>query len=374
MKSFNLMIVSALALTQAHAALAESRGGREGHGGTAQVCRDPANPEVILSAVLQDFFEARDVRKDKLVIPVDETPDSRVAQARKALDKASGYAWDLDDVLKRLRVLDAGLAFNSPRGTTVTGDSKAYVKKRGCEEEQAAIFTPEGEIQVDGPIWTKFSETDKAGLLVHEAVYAFVRGWNGPKGKAADVGSKESIYAGDSRWARKVTAMMFATRPFRQRADTQDYWLCYTNPQAKQKTLAVKEYEPKIAVQQPWMAFTLHDSGESEQSGWRKLAIELISWQGRPVVGLEGFTLPEYAMARNKHLGPTDNSQDVFTVHTSSDVDLGQDLEIRTLAGRHKPNFFEMYSPDLEGSAIIMCKPNGRAAQLIDPGKIDVTR
>lgn len=148
-------------------------GGMEGGGGKSVVCRNTDG--TIRSAEVLDLYEGRTVYE----LPYQESPrewQEQVLEIFKAasvpvsisLPPSGIYDWYLNAI--------AHLVF-LPDGTSLKpiDDSFEVIVPRGCSLEQAVNYQNDRRILVDGEVWRALSETQKAALLIHEAVYRVLR-------------------------------------------------------------------------------------------------------------------------------------------------------------------------------------------------------
>lgn len=183
----------ALACTQAHALDLE---GKEAHGGNAVVCNNADGS--IKSVQLMDFYEGRILYG--LTIPTTSEPYVHQYQTVAAdLDRIQAQ-WTFGFHENAFRKIDQSIKL-LPAGVRLkpVSDSKDILIPADCSVEQLALYIQNGSVQVVSDFWNAMSETDKAGLVAHEALYAIDR--------------VESD-ATDSVRARKVNAYAFSRFPF----------------------------------------------------------------------------------------------------------------------------------------------------------------
>jgi hypothetical protein len=165
-------LITTLFLTSILSASAfAERGGVDSGGGKAIVCRDTSGR--IQSAELLDLFEGRVLFK------------------REALESNADYATQLADITARFKDQTAGGApyldqlggrvqtiFTTdsliPQGMVLepTDDAIQIIVPRGCKLEQAASYnTRLQRLFVDSEIWASMNETNRAALILHEALY-----------------------------------------------------------------------------------------------------------------------------------------------------------------------------------------------------------
>ena len=147
--------------TMAHA----SAGGVDGGGGKSIVCRDTAG--AIKSAEVLDLYEGRVL----FGLNIQESNEPRTTQIKNALNAIPVNSRGLievyvNQVQKNMKI--------TPAGTQLLqiDDSFEVIVPNGCAAEQAANYYNDKMILVSGDIWASLSETGKAALILHEAVYA----------------------------------------------------------------------------------------------------------------------------------------------------------------------------------------------------------
>ncbi|PIU01147.1 MAG: hypothetical protein COT74_01175 [Bdellovibrionales bacterium CG10_big_fil_rev_8_21_14_0_10_45_34] len=147
-------------------ALAEaSTGGVDGGGGKSIICRDTNG--AIKSAEVLDLYEGRVM----FGLNIQETNEPMNLQIKRALDLIPANSRGIvevykDIVLKNMRI--------TPPGTQLLpiDDSFEVIVPAGCSAEQAANYYNDKMILISGDIWSSLTETGKAALILHEAVYA----------------------------------------------------------------------------------------------------------------------------------------------------------------------------------------------------------
>ncbi len=174
-----------------------SVGGVDGGGGKSIVCRDGAG--AIKSAEVLDLYEGRIM----FGLNIQETNHPMALQIKKALSNIPANSRGLiefyvDQVQKNMKV--------TPAGTQLLpiDDSFEVIVQSGCSAEQAANYYSDKMILVSGDIWGSLSETGKAALVLHEAVYA----------------SNRLVGATNSRQSRHIVANIFD--PATKWTDTKD--------------------------------------------------------------------------------------------------------------------------------------------------------
>lgn len=163
-----------------------SAGGVDGGGGKSIVCRDGAGS--IKSAEVLDLYEGRIM----FGLNIQETNDPMASQIKKALNNIPANSRGLIEVYvnqiqKNMKI--------TPEGTQLSpiDDSFEVIAPSGCSAEQTANYYNDKMILVSGDIWVSLSETGKAALVLHEAVYA----------------SNRLVGATNSRQSRHIVANIF---------------------------------------------------------------------------------------------------------------------------------------------------------------------
>lgn len=151
---------------------------RVGNGGFAYVCRD--NQNKIISAQLLDLWEAEELKTHRSNIAVEK----QIAAALKKMKAVSPNAGSF--VAHALEVLQSSMVYVN-RPLTRTEDAfPPYIPATGCAYEQVARYEPvltetgTRGLRVYREIFDSphFSNSDRAALFVHEAVYYLDRGSN----------------------------------------------------------------------------------------------------------------------------------------------------------------------------------------------------
>ena len=159
-----------------------------GNGGISVVCRD--NADRITSAQLLDIYEGK-VRFGKTYDNQLDV-DTKVELAQLKLVQHPDFLAAFQEELAKVKAMMVYIPVGN--GLTPTNDAFPAVFKKGCDFEQLANYTEEGDLLVSQEIYNELATVDRAALLVHETVYALLRK-NG---------------ATDSRQARKLTAELLA--------------------------------------------------------------------------------------------------------------------------------------------------------------------
>ncbi|MBI2711603.1 MAG: hypothetical protein HYX41_01900 [Bdellovibrio sp.] len=163
------LLVLILSTTNANAGVGSSGGGN------AVVCRGPDGK--IVSAELLDLYEAKNVFGSEIKISNSSELDQALNAAQE-IGKGEGLNSQVDAYLSHevrriqstLRVLPPGT------GIVPIDDSHNVIIPKNCTLEQLAIYQMNDQLLVDGDIWGQLNKTNRAALLVHEAMYLFLRG------------------------------------------------------------------------------------------------------------------------------------------------------------------------------------------------------
>lgn len=167
-------------------------GNESGHGGGSIVKRDAS--EKILSVELLDFYEAIHEHRLALKSPEPKSSANEIAALMVSrLQKLDPHCFDsLDLQLKNLKleILDPTVRLEP------TKDVFPKISPKQGKIETLANYVRENEVLVDGEIWPLMTENQKAGLILHELVYAQFR---------------RALHAPDSRDSRRLVGFLFST-------------------------------------------------------------------------------------------------------------------------------------------------------------------
>lgn len=236
-------------------------GGISDGGGNAVVCRD--QNKNILSATLLDLYEAEKIYKLKpQPNELNKTYFELAKEAAQRIDKG-GAGNSVTGVVTRSadgKLIQKSFIISPTIGATSTtqngveyvnksinligdvglspiDDSNSLIRPKNCEIEQTAIYLDSGdEIHVVEEIWNAFDNINKAGLLVHEALYRNMR-------MAGETNSDRT---------RKVVGHAFAGSSFKNILDgvPNTTTICGTNEGASQNRFAIFEETPGVATLQ----------------------------------------------------------------------------------------------------------------------------
>jgi hypothetical protein len=188
-------------------------GAISGGGGKGVVCRNPAGE--IISATTLDLYEGKAVYG----VNVPESNAPMNDQIEAALTKIPKFSAGVI-VEAYVKTVLAGMKFVKGIELQPIDDALVVAIPRGCAAEQLANYYNDKRIVVNGDIWDKMSETARASLVLHEAVYANERIWRST----------------DSRRSRAVVANLLS--PDTKWEDVNDgmpreYLTCFTGEQGE---------------------------------------------------------------------------------------------------------------------------------------------
>lgn len=144
-----------------------------GNGGDALVCRN--NQKKIVSAELLDYYEARILRNTNVYLGGKKLSYlDKIKLVLKRLKKHSPYR--AKKYLAFAEEFEQNANIKKDIVLTDISDSKHLLRKKGCEIEQVIIYTPpifpgDKPYLVNKEIWDYMDTTNKAGIVLHEAIY-----------------------------------------------------------------------------------------------------------------------------------------------------------------------------------------------------------
>jgi hypothetical protein len=152
-----------LAGMQAHAT-----GAISGGGGKGVVCRDPSG--AITSAQTLDLYEGRVLYGLNIPVFNKVTMQTQLAHALSIIPKSvrpliEGYANSVQQNMRLVHGIDL----------QPIDDALVVALPQGCMAEQLANYFSDTNVVVNGDIWDRMSESDRAALILHEAVYKAAR-------------------------------------------------------------------------------------------------------------------------------------------------------------------------------------------------------
>jgi hypothetical protein len=189
-KMWNGSIGLILALLGANAETAQAGGGGA-HGGVAVVCRDEAGE--VRKIDLLDFVEFTQESDLELDAGIGMTEEQHLQRARmRLLQMDVEYALDFDQELAW--ILAHRRDVPEDEKLVLSGDTLPIRVSKKCNLEQIATYTGKGEVFFMRDLVERLSVRDRAGLLVHEAIYKLAR-----KNRGAQLSTD----------ARRITASLF---------------------------------------------------------------------------------------------------------------------------------------------------------------------
>ena len=142
-----------------------------GNGGDVVVC----TAGLVTTLETLDLFEGRAIYN----LSYKEDPSPALSQALRYADQISAYlgspisaknlSADVRDVYDNLHFLPSGV------GLAPVDDIANFVVPKNCQIVQTINYRDWKKLFVDSDIWNALSETQKAALILHEAIYAFYR-------------------------------------------------------------------------------------------------------------------------------------------------------------------------------------------------------
>ena len=188
---FNVIILVGLSIPLAHA-----QSDSVGHGGIGMICRDGNNQ--IVKARLLDLWEAESFTTDQDFSAPVET------QVENALKKIYSIDAETSESIRKKVDEVRNTAFYTKKEINLTNDALPdYAPSNHCHFEQIARFGYVNELdaysfRINQNLYanTNLSNTDKAALLFHEAIYAIDVKYN---------------HATDSQLTRRIVSRLFSS-------------------------------------------------------------------------------------------------------------------------------------------------------------------
>ena len=142
-------------------------GGSDGGGGNGVVCFNPENAKEILSVELLDFYEGRVLEGHEYS---ERSGEYLSIFNQVAKEKAASKLVSI--ILEYGNTLNKGFKF-LPKGVKLRpiDDSNEIFIPENCRIEQIANFQGPSRIFIVSDYWNYLSETNKAGLLMHEQLW-----------------------------------------------------------------------------------------------------------------------------------------------------------------------------------------------------------
>ena len=191
-------------------------GKRIGNGGGACVCRNPNDKSKITYAELIDFVYIREstdgeknVKRSNKInykdLLLEIYSDVKLLQEGRNLLKT-----EIDSLAPEF-YSGASISLRETPDSILKVNCAIALKNKNCEYEQAANYTDSGQLKIKKEIFNAFTETDKAGLMLHEALYSIDRKENNAKWADETRTRVGSYFAGDVKPINKF--FLFAQAP-----------------------------------------------------------------------------------------------------------------------------------------------------------------
>jgi hypothetical protein len=177
----HLIFISIFSISSA-ISIAHAAGTGVTGGGSTVVCRDPNTNAIIGQPQLYDLFEAQhDPRRAYKIVRSEENADAQIEAMVKNFEANAIPAEDLEGVTLR-----NSLAVEARDWLFTDGEARINMepdfmprflpKDPHCKVEVTASYDDASSVlEVDKEIYEKMSNTDKAALRLHEAVYKINR-------------------------------------------------------------------------------------------------------------------------------------------------------------------------------------------------------
>lgn len=158
---FKALVLASMALP-----LTLLAGGSDGGGGNGVVCYGHQDSKKVISVELLDFYEGRILEG----YDIGEKSGSYLDIFSEVLEKSASD--EIKDYLKENSNLHRGFKF-LPKGIRLKpiDDSSEIFIPENCKVEQIVNFQGPSRIFVVSDYWNLLSETNKAGLLLHEILW-----------------------------------------------------------------------------------------------------------------------------------------------------------------------------------------------------------
>ncbi|MBP9708464.1 MAG: hypothetical protein KBD78_12540 [Oligoflexales bacterium] len=213
--------------------IVQNRGGVDGGGGDAVVCRNFFGG--IKNAEMLDVWEGKNHYK----LSISESKVDYKLQIDNAIAKLPS---NVDRALLKYFASDAlqNMEFISKNTKLAKiDDSYEVVVPKKCKIEQVAVFQGDRKLLVDSEIWKKFSQTSRAALILHEANYFYNR----------------TMGAKDSRQSRYDVGLMLSNfsswvDPGKSKTGPAQFTVCFSDPDANNRRSHIFEV---IEVDDTWL-------------------------------------------------------------------------------------------------------------------------
>lgn len=188
-----------------------ARGGVDGGGGNAVVCRD--NQNKIISAKMLDLYEGEvlhgltyeDLEEDNL-----DNELKKLLESIYGKENSQSSYWLFKSIKDNLKLLPKGVALKP------IDDSGHIIIPEGCKIEQVANFYNLTNIYIVSDIYNAFSPLDKLALILHEAIFF----------------EERESFVKDSKYTRRVVAHLlskgFKPEPVFEGVDFKRDFFCST--------------------------------------------------------------------------------------------------------------------------------------------------
>lgn len=162
--AFSLAIASLSASLPAYAV-------QEGHGGVSLVCRD--SKKKIVSAQLLDLFEGRNEYGYQFQVRNEDYRE----QIHRVINLLRDHCILQGDEIEAriIAIMSRRVMVESDIELILSQDAFPLIRKRGCSFEQVATYAHDDGVMIQPEIFEQLSETHKAALYVHEAIYLLAR-------------------------------------------------------------------------------------------------------------------------------------------------------------------------------------------------------
>ena len=146
-------------------------GERGGNGGVSVVCRNKKGN--IKSAELLDIYEGREIYGKKY------NPEYHFEIEWALRGKLAKYPQFFGQIKYQQRLLPKAIFVPLGNDIILTNDAFPLIKKKGCEFEQLANYTDDGELLISQEIYEELDLFNRAALFIHESIYALRRKFAG---------------------------------------------------------------------------------------------------------------------------------------------------------------------------------------------------
>lgn len=227
-----MKLILSICLSLVVAQVASAHGGMSTGGGAGIACLDSNG--ILVRAETLDLYEG----KNRFGYSIQQTDSVEATQQfKKALNKIQNnfLREKLNEVsyllIDQIQLLPDGIVMPAPADM---GNTYLALMPQGCSVTALAYFEGDGTLRVAKSYYSKLSQTDRAALIMHEAVYKLLR----------DTGKETT-----SESTRLIVAMLFSTGAAAE-ATQKLLSLTYTTfPDAAMRHFAVLENEASFSLQ-----------------------------------------------------------------------------------------------------------------------------